>query len=44
MIRTKLNLSLIFFDIEVTCFTTIKEKIIFRIEPIIKNIFMIDKK
>lgn len=33
-----------FFDIEVTCLTTIAEKIRFKIEPMIKNIFMTIKK
>jgi hypothetical protein len=43
MIKMWLNLSLIFFDIEVTCLITITEKIKFKIELIIKNILIIIK-
>jgi len=43
-IKTKLNLSVIFLDMEVTCLTTIREKIRYKTERLTKNILVRTKK
>jgi hypothetical protein len=42
--RMGLNLSVILLDIDVACLTTIKAKITYKIERIMKNILVIPKK
>jgi len=44
MIKIKLNLSVIFFDMEVTCLTTMREKITYNTDKLIKKNLVIIKK